>query len=98
MHSASASASGTASDALPSWDLSDLYPGPQSPEIEADFTEADRAARAFEAAHAGRLAAMDGAALAQVLAEYQRIEEIQGRLMSYAQLRFSSDSTDPVTG
>ncbi len=98
MLSASASASGTASDALPSWDLSDLYPGPQSPEIEADFTEADRAARAFEAAHAGRLAAMDGAALAQVLAEYQRIEEIQGRLMSYAQLRFSSDSTDPVTG
>ena len=34
---------------LPSWDLSDLYPGPQSPEIAADFAEAERAAGAFEA-------------------------------------------------
>ena len=36
--------------------------------------------------------------LATALVEYQRIEEIQGRLMSYAQLRFSADSTDAETG
>ena len=85
-------------EALPSWDLSDLYPGPQSAEIEADFQAAEAGARGFEAAHKGRLAAMDGAALAAALVECERIEEIQGRLMSYAQLRFSANSTDPVAG
>ncbi len=84
--------------ALPSWDLSDLYPGMASPEIEADFAEADRAARAFSARYAGRLAAIDGAGLAEALVEYQRIEEIQGRLGSYAQLLFANDGTDSALG
>jgi oligoendopeptidase F len=85
-------------DALPAWDLSDLYPGRTSPEIEADFAEADRAARAFNARYAGVLAGIDGAGLAEALAEYERIEEIQGRLSSYAQLLFSGNSTDPALG
>ena len=72
--------------ALPAWDLSDLYPGVASPEIEADFAEAERAALAFETRLAGKLPGLDGASLAAALGEYQRIEEIQGRLMSYAQL------------
>jgi oligoendopeptidase F len=87
-----------ATDDLPAWDLSDLYPAPDSPAVEADFTAADSAARAFADANAGRLAAMDGATLAAAIAEYERIEEILGRLMSYAQLLFSGDSTDPVLG
>ena len=85
-------------EALPSWDLSDLYPGPQSAEIEADFAAAETGARAFEAAYKGRLAAMEGVQLATALSECERLEEIQGRLMSYAQLRFSGDGTDPVMG
>jgi oligoendopeptidase F len=90
--------SAAAADDLPAWDLSDLYPAPDSPAVEADFTAADSAARAFADAHAGRLAAMDGASLAAAIGEYERIEEILGRLMSYAQLLFSGDSTDPVLG
>ncbi len=85
-------------DALPAWDLNDLYPGPASPQLEADFAEAARAAKAFAARHAGRLATITGAELAQALSEYQRIEEIQGRLASYAQLLFSGDGTDPARG
>ncbi len=82
-------------DALPSWDLTDLYPAPDSPELAADADRADAAARAFEDAHAGKVAALSGAGLAAALAEYERIEEILGRLMSYAQLQFSTDSLDP---
>ncbi len=84
--------------ALPAWDLNDLYPGTRSPEIEADFKAADAAARAFQADHKDKLGALSGAGLAAALLEYQRIEEIQGRLMSYAQLQFSTDSTDPAIG
>ena len=83
---------------LPEWDLNDLYPGMHSAEIEADFAEADRAAQAFAARYAGVLAGLPGAAMAEALIEFQRIEELQGRLMSYAQLQFSTDSTDPAIG
>ena len=82
-------------DLLPSWDLTDLYPAPDSSELAADADRADAAARAFEAEHAGHVAVLPGAGLAAALAEYERIEEILGRLMSYAQLQFSTDSLDP---
>ncbi|HYZ61598.1 MAG TPA: M3 family oligoendopeptidase [Acetobacteraceae bacterium] len=88
----------TATESLPEWDLSDLYPGPRSPEIERDFADADWAAKAFKAGYEGRLGELPGDELAAALEEYQRIEEIQGRLMSYAQLLFSADSTDPERG
>lgn len=58
----------TTATELPKWDLSDLYPGPDSPAVEADFATAEQVAKAFAAAHAGKLAAMPGAALAQAIA------------------------------
>src|SRR4051794_20867404 len=85
-------------ETLPSWDLTDLYPARDSPAVENDFAGADKAARAFAAAHTGKLAAMAGAELAAAIAEYERIEETLGRLMSYAQLLFSGNSTDPSIG
>jgi oligoendopeptidase F len=83
---------------LPSWDLRDLYPSPDSPAIARDLDRAEADARAFAAAHAGRLEAHSGAALAEAIADYERIEEVLGRAMSYAQLLFSGDSNDPAVG
>ncbi len=102
--SASASASPSAATAtaadntLPAWDLSDLYPGPDSAAVAADFAAAEAAATAFEAGHAGKLADLSGAALAAAIGEYERIDEILGRLGSYAQLLFAGDSTDAAVG
>ena len=97
---ASALAAGPAAalDRLPTWDLSDLYAGPDSRELAADLDRADRDARDFAARYAGRLAELDGAALGQAIGEYERIEERLGRLSSYAQLLFSGDSTDASIG
>jgi oligoendopeptidase F len=83
---------------LPSWDLSDLYPGPDSLEVQSDLTLAARAAQDFSAAYAGKLDTLSGAALAAAIARYEQIEERLGRLMSYAQLLFSGDSTDAAIG
>src|SRR5450756_1762600 len=83
---------------LPSWDLGDLYPAPESPELAHDLDRAEAAAVAFEQAYAGRLATLSGATLAAAIVEYQRIDEILGRVMSYAQLLFSGDSNDPAIG
>ncbi len=83
---------------LPSWDLTDLYPAPDSKLLTADLSAAEADAKAFNASHAGKLAGMTGAALAAAIAEYERIEEVLGRVMSYAQLMFSADSSDAATG
>jgi oligoendopeptidase F len=86
----------TAAETLPSWDLRDLYPSPDSPALESALVQAETDAAAFEAATAGTLAGATGAQLAAAITEYERIEEVLGRVMSYAQLLFSGDGTDSV--
>jgi len=83
---------------LPSWNLADLYESPESPAIEADLQLADSRGLAFSQSHAGRLTSLSGAELAAAMETYQAIDEILGRVMSYAQLLFSADSTDPAAG
>ena len=84
--------------ALPVWDLGDLYRSPEDPALAADLEAAETEAKGFAARHAGTLGAMDGAALAAAIAEYERIEERLGKAMSYAQLVFSGDAQDPANG
>jgi oligoendopeptidase F len=86
------------SPGLPTWNLADLYPAPDSPQLAADLDRAQNDARAFAAAYAGKLGQLSGEALAGAIAEYERIEQVLGRVLSYAQLLFSGDSTDPEIG
>jgi oligoendopeptidase F len=95
---ADAASSQEAVGELPTWDLGDLYPAPDSPAVEVDFAKAEQAARTFAAAHRGRLAAIAGSDLAAAIADYERIEEVLGRLMSYAQLLFAGDSNNAEIG
>ena len=46
----------------------------------------------------GRLAGLGGDGLAEAIAAYERIEEVLGRAMSYGQLVFAGDATDPANG
>ena len=85
-------------DTLPAWDLSDLYDSADDPAVAADLARAEQTAKRFAQAHGGTLASLSGAALAAVIAEYERIQEVLGRVASYAQLLFAGDSTDPVIG
>ncbi len=89
---------GAGSGGLPTWDLSDLYAGVADPRIEADLSGAAARAAAFEAAYRDRLAALDGAGLAAAIAEFEAIEEVLGRVMSFAQLLFAANSTDAAHG
>jgi len=84
--------------ALPSWDLSDLYHAPDDPKLTADLDRAEAEARAFAARLGGALPGLDGDALAAAIAEYERIEEVLGRAMSFAQLVFAGDAQDAANG
>ena len=88
----------SAEAALPRWDLGDLYPGPDSPELARDLDAAERDAKAFAERYRGRLAELDGDGLAEAVAEFERLDEILSRVMSYAQLLHSGDMADPEVG
>ncbi len=88
----------TALGALPEWDLDDLYPGRDAPELEADLKAAAGAADVLAKAYEGKLAGLDGAALATAIAEYERIQETLGRIMSYAGLVHAGNVSDPEIG
>jgi len=83
---------------LPEWDLSDLYPAPDSPQLEADLSAVTAAAQAFQQAYAGKLAELSGAEFGAAIAEYERMGEVMYRALSYAQLLYAGDQTDPERG
>ena len=81
---------------LPSWDLNDLYPGMDSRELKADLDRMETASKDFHAAYAGKLAALDGNAFAAAIREYERIDEVLSRIMSYAGLVYNGNMVDPA--
>ncbi len=87
--------------ALPEWNLADLYASHDAPEVARDLSRAEADCVAFEAEFKGRLAEIatgpNGAeTLAQAVRRFEAIDDLLGRLISYAGLLYSGDTTDPV--
>ncbi|HVX81450.1 MAG TPA: M3 family oligoendopeptidase [Devosiaceae bacterium] len=82
--------------ALPEWDLSDLYPGKDSPELKADLERARSEAKAFEADYKGKL---DGLArnggLVAAVKRMEALSDLTGKLGSFAYLQYAQKTTDP---
>ena len=84
---------------LPEWDLTDLYPSMDAPAFRDDLERAEAESRAFAERYAGRIAEIAGgpdasSVLGEAVLAYERIEDLMGRLMSYAGLVYSGDTTD----
>ena len=81
--------------ALPAWDFSGLYAAPEQ-ELEQDIADAAAAATAFAQKYEGKLSGLSGDSLAAAIAEYERISEKLGRVMSYVGLRYHQNTADPA--
>ena len=95
--STSKSASEIDPQTLPQWNLTDLYDGMDSSQYGEDVGRCAADAQAFEARYKGKLAELADNApdtLAKAVAEYEAIEELMGRVMSFAGLTFTGDTTD----
>ena len=79
---------------LPEWDLTDLYPSPDAPEVERDMAWVDAQSSGFEASYKGKLADLDAAGLLACVESYEKIDVTAGRLMSYAGLRYYQNTMD----
>src|SRR5579871_3614733 len=86
---------------LPEWNLDDLYSGLDDPAIKRDLDRADTECLAFEEAYKGRLAQMaaaadGGAQLAAAVRRYEEIDDLMGRVGSYAGLVHAGNTVDPA--
>jgi oligoendopeptidase F len=86
---------------LPEWNLADLYSGIDAPEVTGDLARLDTECVAFEADYKGKLAEQTakeegGKWLAEAVRRYEAIDDLAGRLGSYAGLIHAGDSVDPA--
>jgi oligoendopeptidase F len=86
---------------LPEWNLDDLYRGLDDPAIKRDLDRTDAECAAFEEAYKGKLAGLaaaadGGAALAAAVRRYEAIDDLMGRLSSFAGLIHAGDTLDPT--
>jgi oligoendopeptidase F len=86
----------TALGKLPEWNLNDLYSGLDDPAIKRDLDRADADCIAFEEAYNGKLATMTGAALAEAVRRFEAIDDLMGRIGSYAGLVHAGNTVDPT--
>ena len=86
---------------LPEWNLADLYSGIDAPEVTRDLEKMDADCVAFETDYKGKLAEKTaeqggGVWLAEAVRRYEAIDDLAGRLGSYAGLVHAGDSVDPA--
>ena len=94
--------------ALPEWNLGDLYSGLDDPAIKRDLDRLDADCAAYEAKYKGKLAELvqadlarsppSSAALAEAVRSYEAIDDLMGRVASYASLLHAGDTLDPARG
>jgi oligoendopeptidase F len=80
------------------WDLSDLYQGPDDPQLESDLDAARSAARDFAAHHRGRVASLDAGALADAIDRLEALGEPVAQVQAFAGLLFAADTSEPRRG
>ena len=83
---------------LPEWDLGDLYPGRDSPELARDLARLAADAEAFAARYREKLGELSGATLGAAIATYEQLQELAGRISSYASLVRAGNLADPEIG
>ncbi len=87
---------------LPTWKLSDLYPSADSSEYKQALEKAASDAKAFEAKWKGKLEAaakLSGdQGLGAALKEYEALDDLLGRIGSFAGLTYFSDTSNPANG
>ena len=79
---------------LPEWDLSDLYPSVDAPELKRDMEFLTKECAAFAADYEGKLANLDAKAMLDCVLRYEKIDMVAGRIMSFAGLRYYQKTTD----
>ena len=83
---------------LPEWNLDDLYTAEDSDALTRDLDWVTAESASFSNDYAGKLAELDSEGLLDCIKRYEKIEQISGRIMSFAGLRYYQQTTDAERG
>lgn len=81
---------------LPQWDLKDLYAAPDAPAVPRDVTKLEGLCAEFRKDFEGRIDSISGEKFAAAIVRYEIIQELMGKLGSYAQLLFATKMSEPA--
>jgi oligoendopeptidase F len=79
---------------LPDWNLDDLYTGQDAPELKRDLEWLQGEAEAYAADYQGKLAGLSADEMLRAIRRNEKIDEVAGRIMSYAGLRYYQETTN----
>ncbi|MEM7241994.1 MAG: M3 family oligoendopeptidase [Pseudomonadota bacterium] len=79
---------------LPVWNLDDLYPGEKSAELKSDLEKLETACARFASDFEGELDGLTPAGMLDCVERYEDIQNVSGRIMSFAGLRYYQNTTD----
>jgi len=84
---------------LPEWNLSDLYDGLDSEQLTIDLQRCKDKAVAFEQRYKGKLdTLLENNQLAGAVRDFEALENLLGKVMSYAGLVYAGNSSSPENG
>jgi oligoendopeptidase F len=87
---------------LPVWKLSDLYDAKDAPAFVADMAKAEELSLAFETRWKGNLAdaatKTGNGGIGHALKEYEALDDLLGKIGSFAGLTYFSNTSDPANG
>jgi len=94
LHDANAPAGDTSFGDLPEWNLDDLYTGEDAAELKRDLDWLEQACASFAADYEGKLGTLEATGLLDCVLRNEKINQIAGRIMSFAGLRYYQLTTD----
>lgn len=80
------------------WDLSDLYEAVDDPALQKDKEKVQKRAKQFASDYKGQVATFDAQEMKEALKEYEQIMELLGKIGSYAQLIWSTETSNAQYG
>src|SRR5260221_1845121 len=83
---------------LPAWTLAALYSSPSGSDLDANLKRAAEDAEAFAKQYEGKIAALDGKSLGAAVGRFEALNDLMGRIGSYASLYYAQDMADPERG
>lgn len=78
------------------WSLNDLFPAPDSPELQAAFQQLDRQVGEFEALRPRLNETLSAADFLEILDRLEAIQSLAQRVNAYAALFFAEDTQNPT--
>lgn len=80
------------------WDLSQFYSGVDDPAIDADIQKTQAMAEDFAKTYKGKVGTLNAAELNDMMQKLEAVYDFGGRIESYADLVYSTDTNSPQNG